>query len=445
MMEFTDDNENTNLKRERSLSFEESGSKRRHTEDKLVVERQTGSGEEVCKDYLRGMCDRGSSCKFSHVPDREVCFDFLVGRCSRRPSACKFFHDYDQAKEREMKRNGARCRDEGGADGSNRGRTGYARVIYEDGTEEWVERERIKPNERERSRDRDSREVCHDYQRGICGRGRTCKFRHVIETCREYSVGACRRGLGCKFSHDLGGRRSSLFDTDRPVAEFRYPLRRDRGASPEREACKDFSRGDCRRGFRCRFSHPDADDGWRGSRDDGWATSSRGRNWAPPREWSPLGDRFRGSSRGPVRDWGRVDYDRDFGRRRGRIEVCNDFQRGKCDRGRTCKFSHEVEVCRQFQRGQCSRGSSCKYHHPPKETCYDYTQGRCTRGEDCRYSHDLEGRELCNDFTRGKCKRGDTCKFLHQVDEVKETCIDFTKGKCLRRDTCKYSHNVEEE
>jgi len=49
------------------------------------------------------------------------------------------------------------------------------------------------------------------------------------------------------------------------------------------------------------------------------------------------------------------------------------FQRGECDRGDSCRFSHEAGggdysprstgVCYAFQRGECERGTSCRFAH----------------------------------------------------------------------------------
>ena len=55
--------------------------------------------------------------------------------------------------------------------------------------------------------------------------------------------------------------------------------------------------------------------------------------------------------------------------------TCYAFQRGECDRGDACRFSHEAvgdapasfssgpKPCFQFQKGNCDRGDTCKYSH----------------------------------------------------------------------------------
>jgi len=437
--------ESTSQKRGRSLSFEESGSKRRNTADGPAFQ---GGAQEPCKDFARGLCDRGTSCKYAHVPpeDKEVCHDFLAGKCYRRPNGCKFFHDYDLLREREKQRAGRGEAE--GSTGGNSSRSGYARVIYEDGTEEWVQRERIKPDA---INHKDDREVCHDYQRGICMRGRSCKFRHSIEMCREFAVGSCRRGYSCKFSHGERDRRDSSFLRDRRTPSSR---REGRSVSGEaREVCREFLRGYCSRGINCRYSHNDRQDDWV-ERPRDWG--SRDRDWGrgPSRE-----DSWREPMRAGRREWGSGSrrYDDDWGA--PRRPLCNDYQRGKCNRGRSCKYSHDVpvrEVCREFQRGSCSRGATCKYDHPMPELCHDFARGLCDRGADCKYAHETEeeramrrpAREVCKDYTRGDCTRGESCKYSHDVDEElmsqREVCIDFSRGRCSRGEDCKYIHDTGE-
>jgi len=442
--------ESTSQKRGRSVGFEESGSKRRNTADGPAF---GGDSEEACKDYARGMCDRGTSCKFAHIPpaDKEVCHDFLAGKCFRRPNACKFFHDFDQRREREMQRSGST-----GTEGPAGGRAGFARVIYEDGTEEWVPRERIKPGAEDPD---DTREVCHDFQRGTCGRGRSCKFRHTIERCREFATGSCRRGLTCKFSHGERDRWGSSFDRDRRMSDFAPP--RGRSLSGEaREVCREFLRGICSRGRDCRFSHNDRRDEppWAPPMRDWSGAGDRDRDWGPS-SWSSREGSWRESFRGgPRREFGRGDYDDMWGP--PRRPLCNDFRRGKCNRGRSCKFLHDGpprEVCREFTRGACSRGDTCKYEHPMPEMCHDFARGLCNRGDNCKYSHEPEeevakrrpAREVCKDYTRGDCTRGESCKYSHDVDEEqmnkREVCIDFTRGRCSRGEDCKFIHQGGED
>ena len=56
-------------------------------------------------------------------------------------------------------------------------------------------------------------------------------------------------------------------------------------------------------------------------------------------------------------------------------------------------------ICYANQRGECDRGDSCRYSHDSSKTqgnnsersqgiCYANQRGECERGDSCRYSHD---------------------------------------------------------
>lgn len=96
-----------------------------------------------------------------------------------------------------------------------------------------------------------------------------------------------------------------------------------RGASPSRrpyadkDVCRNYLRGNCRRGESCPFLHPMYPEGER--------------PLPPPRK----------------------------------REICRDFARGDCPRGLRCIFSHEIdgrEICRDYARGNCTR-LNCQYVH----------------------------------------------------------------------------------
>jgi len=170
-------------------------------------------------------------------------------------------------------------------------------------------------------------------------------------------------------------------------------------------------------------------------------------------------------------------------------EICRDFNRGVCTRGRSCPFKHqrlngtsEGEICRDFQRGSCPRGADCPYyhpksnfmfsnddgnhhttdrrssidyHHPPllrtvPQICKDNLRGECTRGAGCPYSHRTDFVAVCRDFVRGDCTRGSSCPYHHllhlgSINEGKETneiCRDFQRGECPRH-PCPFVHVPE--
>lgn len=96
---------------------------------------------------------------------------------------------------------------------------------------------------------------------------------------------------------------------------------RDHGSPPRRYAdkdvCRNYLRGNCRRGDSCPFLHPIYPEGER--------------PLPPPRT----------------------------------REVCRDFARGDCPRGLRCIYSHEIhgrEICRDYARGNCTR-LNCHFVH----------------------------------------------------------------------------------
>ncbi|KAL4090733.1 hypothetical protein QTP88_025514 [Uroleucon formosanum] len=59
-------------------------------------EQESETTENVCRDFMRNVCNRGKSCKFFHPPVEEdkrkyvFCHDFQNGKCSRHD--CRFIH-----------------------------------------------------------------------------------------------------------------------------------------------------------------------------------------------------------------------------------------------------------------------------------------------------------------------------------------------------------------
>jgi len=58
-------------------------------------------------------------------------------------------------------------------------------------------------------------------------------------------------------------------------------------------------------------------------------------------------------------------------------QMCYAFQKGCCQRGDACKFSHDIQfkgrinmapICQDWLQGTCKRGHNCKYRHKERET-----------------------------------------------------------------------------
>lgn len=116
--------------------------------------------------------------------------------------------------------------------------------------------------------------ICRDFLRNVCKRGRRCKYRHPDSNeteelgrkvryvfCHDYQNKECRR-VNCKFLHctrneeqqyRLYGRLPShLVDAVAMGKGIPFDAPSKKGEIP---ICKDFLKGDCRRAGRCKFRH----------------------------------------------------------------------------------------------------------------------------------------------------------------------------------------------
>ncbi|XP_068652393.1 zinc finger CCCH domain-containing protein 38-like [Aristolochia californica] len=148
------------------------------------------------------------------------CKDFIAGRC-RRQSQCRYLHDYfDGRKQNDMpppeSRGGSKQEELGDHSG------------YE-----------VHTDSRDPQRD-NSRSLipCHDFEKGKCHRGSTCKYLH--------------HGANVRFNP------TRQWAHDRKEADVSSGHDRRHEHEPRRISdipCKYFSEGCCRNGDNCRFSH----------------------------------------------------------------------------------------------------------------------------------------------------------------------------------------------
>ena len=105
--------------------------------------------------------------------------------------------------------------------------------------------------------------------------------------------------------------------------------------------------------------------------------------------------------------------------------VCYNWQRGSCDRGDSCRFTHEGAA------GTGGNGGGFggeRRERRPAGVCFDFQKGRCDRGDGCRFSHD------------GAAGGGGGGDRRGGGDRPQGKCFDFQKGNCSRGEGCRFSH-----
>lgn len=211
-----------------------------------------------CIDFLKGTCQKGSSCALRHVEcveseeDREgivsnvFCHDFLNHKC-RRP-ACKYVHATREEEEYFLA-------------------NGY-----------------FAPTINARNREKlFFSDVCLDFLRNQCIRGNKCNYHHVVQVddikerqvlsrsifCHDFQDGACTRP-SCKLLHTA--LKDELYFLDNGRLPNHLSLSRSgpsgSGASGNRtnpsldrlakNVCRDYIKNRCEYGNSCRFYHPTA-------------------------------------------------------------------------------------------------------------------------------------------------------------------------------------------
>lgn len=157
-----------------------------NSEDNDTNNNSTGRNQEemkdsICRDYQRGVCTRGSKCKFKH-PDGMgtelsnspmICRDYQNGKCSR--STCKYLHMTNNEEKIYL-------------------RTGQ------------MPPGREYPFGGEPTRAGANDPICKDYLNRKCTRGSGCRYRHVPEDDRDMDYG------GYGFDGPSGKRRRESYE-----------------------------------------------------------------------------------------------------------------------------------------------------------------------------------------------------------------------------------------
>ncbi|XP_030115327.4 zinc finger CCCH domain-containing protein 10 [Taeniopygia guttata] len=122
----------------------------------------------------------------------------------------------------------------------------------------------------------DDDDICRDFLRNVCKRGKRCRFRHpdISEVtnlgvrknefifCHDFQNKECVR-LTCRFIHGSKEDEDCYKKTGELPPRLRHKVAAGLGLSPadlpnskeEVPICRDFLKGDCQRGAKCKFQH----------------------------------------------------------------------------------------------------------------------------------------------------------------------------------------------
>lgn len=164
------------------------------------------------------------------------------------------------------------------------------------------------------------------------------------DECRDFKKGNCRRGARCKYAH------------------------------PKLEVCRDYQTKGCTRP-KCKFVHV--------SRDEEQLYENTGQIGQLPTNSPAVGGNSHiASSFGG----GMQDLQGLLGKKRrsDTLDLMAELLLGGRPQNAPTEMSNNL--CRDFERGDCSRGTRCKYYHPKLRICRDFQNDKCSR-ESCRFLH----------------------------------------------------------
>lgn len=162
---------------------------------------------------------------------------------------------------------------------------------------------------------------------------------------------------------------------------------------PKEQICFDFTKGQCRRGSGCKFSH-----------DVGYII------------------RVNSQEKG----------------------ICFDFLKGACKRGVLCRFSHDLNNLKPMldrrEQEEGNHGVIGGKHGPSKKKsiCYDFVKNNCDKGDSCRYSHDYTA--LYNQVHKRKTQSSEQTNPNVPASQDATVCIDYLRGHCSRGMMCTMTH-----
>jgi len=103
--------------------------------------------------------------------------------------------------------------------------------------------------------------VCRDFLRNVCKRGAHCRYWHPppdvagdIVFCHDFQNAGCRR-TDCRFVHCTREEEDLYRRTGQMPTSTSAAAARSCTGSGDVPICKDFLKGECRRGLKCKFEH----------------------------------------------------------------------------------------------------------------------------------------------------------------------------------------------
>ncbi|KAM8990483.1 LOW QUALITY PROTEIN: zinc finger CCCH domain-containing protein 10 [Ara ararauna] len=133
-------------------------------------------------------------------------------------------------------------------------------------------------------------DICRDFLRNVCKRGKRCRFRHPDMSevtnlgvrknefifCHDFQNKECVR-LSCRFIHGSKEDEDCYKKTGELPPRLRHKVAAGLGLSPadlpnskeEVPICRDFLKGDCQRGAKCKFQHLQRDFEYAAPREQG--------------------------------------------------------------------------------------------------------------------------------------------------------------------------------